>query len=69
MKVITAIDEDYSIDTNNGVKIFLAGGITNCPDWQNEAIEFFKSEFYELSNISIKILMKYLNIYTFLKTK
>lgn len=45
MKVITAIDEDYSIDTNNGVKIFLAGGITNCPDWQNEAIEFFKSEF------------------------
>ena len=41
MKVITAINEDYSINTNHSVKIFLAGGISNCPDWQSEAIEHF----------------------------
>jgi len=38
MKVITAVDEDYSVRTENSTKIFLAGGITNCPDWQSETI-------------------------------
>lgn len=40
MKIITAIDEDYSIETNNNPSIFLAGGITNCPNWQQEAISY-----------------------------
>jgi len=53
MKVITAIDEDYSLDTNNGTKIFLAGGITNCPNWQKDAIDYFKRNFHE--NVPITI--------------
>lgn len=35
MKLITAI-EPLNID---GFSVFLAGGITNCPDWQKEVIE------------------------------
>lgn len=41
MKVITAINEDYSVANHHNIKIFLGGGITNCPDWQNEAIKIF----------------------------
>lgn len=43
MKVVTAINEDYSIESHLFPSVFLAGGITNCPDWQSEAIERFKS--------------------------
>ena len=37
MRVITA-PEEYTI-TDNEISIFLAGGITNCPDWQSEIIK------------------------------
>jgi hypothetical protein len=40
--VIQAPNEIYSLENNNNVKIFLAGGITNCPDWQKEIIEKLK---------------------------
>ena len=40
MRVITAVEE-YQI-ADNEVTCFLAGGITNCPDWQKETIENFK---------------------------
>jgi len=39
MKVITAV-EDF-IPAENDIKVFLAGGITNCPDWQSEVITNF----------------------------
>jgi hypothetical protein len=42
MKVITAIDENYSVLNHHNIKVFLAGGITNCPDWQQDAIDTFK---------------------------
>ena len=47
MKVVTAINEDYSIVSNLSTKIFLAGGISNCPNWQEDAIKYFEgvSEF------------------------
>lgn len=35
MKVIEAVNE-YD---GEGIKVFLAGGITNCPDWQAEVIK------------------------------
>lgn len=38
MKIIEAINEVYSIDKIRGTKIFLAGGISNCPDWQQELL-------------------------------
>lgn len=38
MRVITAV-EDYE-EKLNDVKCFLAGGITNCPNWQKEVIEY-----------------------------
>ena len=45
MKLITAI-EPLNI---NGFSVFLAGGITNCPNWQKEVIE-------GLSNTNLTVL-------------
>jgi len=36
--IITAPNEVYSVENSNNIKLFLAGGITNCPDWQSELI-------------------------------
>jgi len=33
--IIEAPNELYSIENKNNVKLFLAGGITNCSDWQS----------------------------------
>lgn len=35
MTIIEAPNEIYSVETNSCKKLFLAGGITNCPDWQS----------------------------------
>jgi len=32
--IITAPKEVYSIENTKNTKLFLAGGVTNCPDWQ-----------------------------------
>lgn len=40
MKVITA-PQSYAHRPER-ISLFLAGGITNCPDWQSEAIDRFK---------------------------
>ncbi len=47
MKIITAINEEYSVVVQQSLKIFLAGGISNCPNWQADAISYFSkvSEF------------------------
>jgi hypothetical protein len=36
LEIIEAVNESKE---NNQIKLFLAGGITNCPDWQKEIIE------------------------------
>ncbi len=41
MKVVT-VPEYYALK-NDDIAVFLAGGITNCEDWQKEVIEYFKS--------------------------
>lgn len=55
MKIITA-PEIYK--NNNNITCFLAGGITNCPNWQDEVIKNIKE--YS-SNMGIDL--KYLDIY------
>lgn len=40
--IIEAPNEIYSLQNNRNKKLFLAGGITNCPDWQSEIIELLK---------------------------
>jgi len=40
LKVITAVEERPT----DGFKVFLAGGITNCPNWQKEIIDKMKEE-------------------------
>lgn len=40
--VIEAPNEVFNIENAKNVKVFLAGGITNCPDWQSELIEKLK---------------------------
>jgi len=40
--IIEAPNEIYSLENNRNIKLFLAGGITNCPLWQNELIELIK---------------------------
>lgn len=36
--IIEAPNEIYSLENNGNVKLFLAGGISNCPNWQMEMI-------------------------------
>lgn len=43
MKVITAVD-DYNLKEDE-ISVFLAGGITNCPEWQDKVIEHLKAKF------------------------
>jgi len=41
MKVITA--PEYYVPTREEITIFLAGGITDCENWQKEVIDYLKS--------------------------
>ena len=41
--IIEAPNEIYSTENNRNVKLFLAGGITNCPDWQSYVVEELRS--------------------------
>ena len=45
IKIITAPEEEYSLAVQHSWKIFLAGGITNCPDWQSEIIELIHQKY------------------------
>ncbi len=36
MKIVTSPNESNTIETLNSPKVFLAGSITGCPDWQSE---------------------------------
>lgn len=40
--IIEAPKEIYSIKNNRNKKLFLAGGITNCPDWQSMIISMLE---------------------------
>ena len=40
--IIEAPNEIYSIENTHNIKLFLAGGITNCSDWQKEIIAKIK---------------------------
>jgi hypothetical protein len=40
--IIEAPKEIYSLKNNRNKKLFLAGGITNCPDWQSEIIKLLE---------------------------
>jgi len=41
--IVEAPNEEYSIQNETlNLKVFVAGGITNCPDWQAEFLEYFK---------------------------
>lgn len=50
MKVITA--PEYYKKQPKDICVFLAGGITNCRDWQKEVINFLKEEYeFNLDNL------------------
>lgn len=40
--IIEAPNEVHSLENYNNLKMFLAGGITNCPDWQSYVINELK---------------------------
>jgi hypothetical protein len=40
--IIEAPNEVYSIENQRNIKLFLAGGITNCPDWQKEMVDMLE---------------------------
>ena len=42
MKVVVAPKEIHCPETFHWPKVFLAGGITNCPDWQKQFITELK---------------------------
>ena len=41
--IVEAVNEVYSLENNSNIKLFLAGGITNCPDWQADLIKDIKN--------------------------
>ena len=41
--VIEAPKEVYSVESAHNIKLFLAGGITNCPDWQSNLVIFLRT--------------------------
>lgn len=43
--IIEAPNEVYNVDIVNHYRIFLAGGISNCPDWQTELIKKIESTY------------------------
>jgi hypothetical protein len=47
--IIESPNELYSLENNKNIKLFLAGGITNCPDWQKEIISYLS----EMDNLTI----------------
>jgi len=47
--IIEAPNEIYSIENNNNVKLFLAGGISNCPDWQS----YVANELKEMPDLTV----------------
>lgn len=47
--IVEAPNEVYSLKNNENIKLFLAGGITNCPDWQSVMIEKLK----DIPNLTI----------------
>lgn len=42
MKIITAVEDYQLLDTD--ICVFLAGGITNCADWQKQVIELLSNK-------------------------
>lgn len=40
--IIESPNEVYSLKNNRSKKLFLAGGISNCPDWQSEIIKLLE---------------------------
>lgn len=42
--IITAPHENFSVENGKNRKMFLAGGITNCPDWRETVIEYLKDQ-------------------------
>lgn len=40
--IIEAPNEVYTIENDRNIKLFLAGGISNCPNWQSEVVEKVK---------------------------
>ena len=40
--IIESPNEVYSLENSENKKVFLAGGISNCPDWQAEIIKKLK---------------------------
>jgi hypothetical protein len=47
--IVESPNEVYSLENQSNYKLFLAGSITNCPDWQKEVIEKLK----DVENLTI----------------
>jgi len=44
--MLKILEAPSKVKSLNKIKLFLAGGISNCPNWQNEIIEMIKNEKY-----------------------
>jgi hypothetical protein len=49
--IIESPNEVYSLENHKNIKLFLAGGISDCPDWQTDIIN-------ELKNVNILMRLK-----------
>lgn len=51
---ITAPNE-YEVNTDNSISIFLAGGISKCSPWQSEVISYLKDHPFESNNKTVVV--------------
>lgn len=47
--IIQSPNDTYSVQNNLNKKLFIAGGITNCPNWQSELISYLD----DIENLTI----------------
>lgn len=55
MIIVEAPNESYSIKNELNKKVFIAGGITNCPDWQSLFITYIKKYEEEIGELDLTV--------------
>ena len=71
--IITAPNEIYSVENSTNRSLFLAGGISNCPDWQSVVIDGLKDmhgvtiynprrPFFDPANVEAQIVWEHCHL-------
>ena len=54
-RIVITAPNDYQVNANNSISIFLAGGISKCSPWQGEVISYLKDHPLDTNNKTVVI--------------